>query len=298
MNLTSDNILLSLYRKMYTIRETEKLLLDGFSKNKFSGTVHTCIGQEAVSAGIMEALKDIDVVFSNHRGHGHMLAKGVPPKKLIYEIASRGEGQCAGLGGSQHVAAPEVGFMGSNGITGGSVPIAVGYALGSRLRGSDFVSVVFFGDGASSQGVVHEAMNMASIWKLPVIFVCENNKYAMSSPSNGFVSGDLTKRAANGYGILSFKVDGMDAEKIYETAKICRKMAIKSGPIFMECLTYRYEGHSKSDRQLYRDKKEVAAWKKKDPIEKILLKIPSSDSQYIRSIVDIRLNKIRKELDL
>lgn len=296
LNIPDDTVF-SLYEKMYTIRETENLLLDGFSKKLFSGTIHTCIGQEAVSSGVIEALKYGDVIFSNHRGHGHMLAAGLSPDKLVYEIASKDTGQCAGLGGSQHIAAPEIGFMGSNGITGGSVPIAVGHALGNRLANREGISVVFFGDGASSQGAVHEAMNMASIWKLPVIFVCENNMYAMSSPTKNFVSSRLYRRAMYGYNILSMRVDGMNAEEVYRAAVVCRDMT-RVGPVYMECETYRYCGHSKSDMQLYRDREEVLKWKKDDPLEKILKNIPPTKSQEIRNKVDTILNAIRKDLGL
>lgn len=296
--LSNDQINISLYRCMYTIRETEKLLLDGFSKGIFSGTVHTCVGQEAVSAGIMEAFRGAAAVFSNHRGHGHMISSGLSPEKLIYEVASIDEGQCAGLGGSQHIAAPDIGFMGSNGITGGSVPIAVGHAFGKRLLGGSVPSVVFFGDGATSQGVVHEAMNMASIWKLPVLFVCENNCYAMSSPKDKFVSYDLTSRAAGGYGMVSTKVDGMDAEKIYKHAINCRDNFLAEGPVFMECLTYRYSGHSKSDRQLYRSRKEVKEWKERDPIKKICAKIDPIKVESIKNGVDSDLSVLRDKLGI
>lgn len=252
-----------LYERMYLIRKVEELLLRGFSEGVFAGTVHTCVGQEASAVGVCAALEEGDAVFSNHRGHGHMLALGLPPDKFIFELAGRDGGQCRGLGGSQHIAAPEIGFMGSNGITGGAVPIAVGYALGFKKAGKNNKVVAFFGDGASSQGVVHEAMNMAAVWELPIIFVCENNMYAMSSPAKKFVAGSLTDRA-RAYGMEAYEVDGNDVEAVLSCTQTCRNAV---GPSFIECLTYRFCGHSKSDLCRYRTKEELREWKKKDPIE-------------------------------
>jgi TPP-dependent pyruvate/acetoin dehydrogenase alpha subunit len=310
----------TLYRKMYEIRKTEELIQELFDKGVIkNGTVHLCIGQEAVSVGVSSVLDENDVVFSNHRGHGHMLARGLSPRKLIYEILGKDEGQCSGLGGSQHICAPEIGFMGSNGITGGAVPIAVGYAMAKKLKKEPGISVVYFGDGASSQGVVHEAMNMAAIWKLPILFVYENNKYAMSSPSKDFVA---TRPAGiwarfSGYGMHGASVSGMDVLGV-EMASYGLVPRIKGpdslGPSFLICDTYRFCGHSKSDLQLYRKNVDVCHEKAtQDPVclsayIKSRRQLEGSRKNgaswadgYRNDVVgpvDVEINDIRKELGL
>lgn len=288
-------ILHSMYRKMLTIRHTEQSLLAGFKQGKFLGTVHTCIGQEAVPVGISEALDSSSVFFSNHRGHGHMLAKGVSVSSFINEIAGNNKGQCAGLGGSQHIAAPDVGFMGSNGIVAGAVPIAVGYAYANKKKNNNVITVVFFSDGASSQGVLYEAMNMAVIWKVPVLFVCENNKYAMSSPANNFISSSLYGRASS-FGIQSYTVDGMDACSVYKKVLSVKDYIVENGPVFIEADTYRFSGHSKSDQQLYRSKAEVAQWKAKDPIDRLKALIPVIDAKQIEDEVKKSVSSVARSV--
>lgn len=294
----------SMYRKMYEIRKTEELIQELYDKGMVkTGTVHLCIGQEAVAVGVSSVLDKYDVVFSNHRGHGHMLARGLSPRKLIYEILGRDEGQCSGLGGSQHICAPEIGFMGSNGITGGAVPTAVGYALAKKLKGEPGISVVYFGDGAANQGAVHEAMNMASIWKLPVLFVYENNRYAMSSPAEKFFSGNMRQRAA-GYGLFYGYVDGTRPWSVSDVAGVCRDAC----PSILECATYRLCGHSKSDRKLYVSQEEECLYKRNDILSNHSWWIPEllddkvidplAALKRIEKEVDLEMDGVRKELDL
>jgi len=288
------------YRRMYVIRKTEETVLEAFKKGFMKGTAHLCIGQEAVSVGVCSCLEKEDAVFSNHRGHGHMVAKGVDPEKFLAELMGLDSGLCAGLGGSQHIVDTSVGFMGSNGITGGAVPVAVGYALSQKLSGSDNITVVFLGDGATSQGAVHEAMNLASVFKAPIIFVCENNKYAMSSPADKFVSGSLVSRA-EAYGIISWSVDGMSEKSVEIAAYWARKAALKGKPSFIEAKTYRFCGHSKSDMELYRKKQEVKEWRLVDPIfsdlpDGLLLSI--EDKAIIRKEVDSEFEDIKKRLGI
>lgn len=281
-----------LYKRMYLIRKTEELILRGFKNKKLKGTSHCCVGQEAVAVGVCFSLAPADVVFSNHRGHGHMMAMGLEPEKLIYEIAGKDDGQCGGLGGSQHIAAPEIGFMGSNGIVGGAVPIAVGYALGLKRLGKKNKVVVFFGDGASNQGVVHEAMNMAAIWNLPIIFVYEDNMYAMSSPSRKFVAGDMFSRA-EAYGIDFYDVVGHDVFDIIKATKSARR---ENGPSLLDCPTYRFCGHSKSDQRKYRTREEEKAWKKDDPLNLLGRDLDDSIRLAIEAEVDKQLADIEAAL--
>lgn len=283
------------YEKMYTIRATETAIMAGLGSGALKGTAHVCIGQEAVSVGVCSVLGRDDYVFSNHRGHGHMLAMGMPPRDLIYEIAGTDRGSCSGLGGSQHISEPSIGFMGSNGITGGSVPVAVGSALAKKLKGGGSISVVFFGDGASSQGVVWESINMASIWELPVVFVFENNMYGMSSPKVKFVSGSMEGRA-RGFGLNYFKADGMDVESVYFNAMRSRDLALSCGPVILQCDTYRYLGHSKSDRQVYRKKEEVRKWKEKDPIKKLRCLISEDKTSTIERDIDNKIKFVCEDL--
>ncbi len=287
--------LLTAYRLMYLIRVTEETLLKSVISGVFPGTTHACIGQEAVSVGAMLAKREGDAVFSNHRGHGHMLASGVDLGRFVKELAGSVDGLCAGKGGSQHISDTSVGFMGSNGITGGQVPIAVGYGLSLKLKNKTNKSIVFLGDGAFNQGAVAEALNMASIWEIPVVFICENNQYAMSSPKSSLVSGSISERASS-FGISSHIVDGMSIEPVYMAV---REALNRPGPQFLECSTYRYCGHSKSDRCLYRDSEESDAWKLRDPIKhcgnKMLLEgYLEEDIALVRDEVEQEIKKAFK----
>lgn len=255
------------YRKALTIRYFEEKVDWLFGRGMLGGTTHLCIGQEAVAVGISAALEPEDYVVSNHRGHGHLIAKGADLVKMFAELLGKREGYCKGKGGTQHICAKDINFLGTNGITGGGIPIATGAGLSIKLSGEKRVSVCFFGEGASNQGIFHESLNMASVWNLPVVYVCENNLYAMStrfSRSSRFE--DVALRAAS-FGIPSAIVDGMDAAKVFESAKrVVDRVREGMGPALIEAKTYRFCGHSKSDPRAYRTKEEETLWKRKDPL--------------------------------
>lgn len=253
------------YRKILTIRYFEEKVDWLFSRGLLGGTTHLCIGQEAVAVGVAEALGPDDYVVSNHRGHGHLIARGADPFRIFAELLGKREGYCMGKGGTQHICVSELNFLGTNGITGGGIPIATGAGLSIRLSGDEKIAVAFFGDGASNQGVFHESLNMASIWDLPVLYVCENNMYAMSTSfANASRHQDVALRAAS-YGIPSIIVDGMDVEEVFEGARRLVEKIRHGGPALLEAKTYRFCGHSKSDPKSYRSRQEEEEWRSRDP---------------------------------
>jgi pyruvate dehydrogenase E1 component alpha subunit len=241
----------------------ERLFLEG----RIMGTAHTCIGQEAVAVGTAAALEARDAMTTTHRGHGHFLARGAEPKRVMAELFGRETGYSRGRGGSQMMMDPSIGFFGANGITGGSIPFATGVALDAKLRDTGRVTVCFFGDGASNQGVFHETLNLAALWKLPVLFVAENNGYAMSTPTaRGLANPHIADRAS-AYGITGVSVDGNDffavRDCVAQHAAVCRA---GQGPVLLECVTYRLSGHSRGDPRVYRSREEEAAAWENDPI--------------------------------
>lgn len=241
----------------------ERLFLEG----RIMGTAHTCIGQEAVAVGTAAALETRDAMTTTHRGHGHFLARGADPKRVMAELFGRETGYSRGRGGSQMMMDPSIGFFGANGITGGSIPFATGVALDAKLRDTGRVTVCFFGDGASNQGVFHETLNLAALWKLPVLFVVENNGYAMSTPTaRGLANPHIADRAS-AYGITGVSVDGNDffavRDCVAQHAAVCRA---GQGPVLLECVTYRLSGHSRGDPRVYRSREEEAAAWENDPI--------------------------------
>lgn len=255
------------YRQMLTIRYCEEQIGLLFARNLTMGTAHLSIGQEACAVGVLAAARPDDYVVSTHRGHGHLLAKGASPARLLAEICGRVTGFCRGKGGSQHIAVGEINFLGTNGITGGGIPIATGAALSVKIRGTDQVVICFFGDGAANQGTFHESLNMAAVWKLPVVYVCENNGYAMYTRSTDVTSvPDIAVRAA-AYGIPGVTADGMDLLAVRDTAAEAIGRARRGlGPTLLELKTYRLCGHSKSDPGKYRPKEEIAEWAARDPV--------------------------------
>ncbi|HKJ88677.1 MAG TPA: thiamine pyrophosphate-dependent dehydrogenase E1 component subunit alpha [Gammaproteobacteria bacterium] len=256
-----------LYRKILTIRCFEEKVDWLFSRGLLGGTTHLCIGQEAVAVGVAEALGPDDYVVSTHRGHGHLISRGADLARIFAELLGLREGYCRGNGGTQHLCAPELGFLGTNGITGGGIPIAAGAGLSIKLSGEDRLSVCFFGDGASNQGVFYETLNMAAVWSLPVLFVCENNLYGMSTPFADVSPYADVARKADAFGVKSSVVDGMDVIKVAERARgAAGYVRSGGGPVLLEAKTYRYCGHSKSDPRSYRTAGEEAAWKAKDPV--------------------------------
>ncbi len=252
---------------MWRIRRFEEAVDDLFARGLMHGTMHLSIGQEASATGTCFALREDDAITSTHRGHGHCIAKGADLERMMAELLAKETGYCRGRGGSMHIADVATGNLGANGIVAGGIPIAAGAALAYRLQDIDRVVVSFFGDGAANEGAFHEAVNLAAIWKLPVVFVCENNKYGMSfSTEKSFAIENIADRAV-GYGIPGVTVDGNDVEAVNEVVTQAVGRAREgAGPTLVEAVTYRWKGHSKSDKNLYRTKEEIAEWRDKDPI--------------------------------
>jgi 2-oxoisovalerate dehydrogenase E1 component len=257
----------SLYTTMVKIRRFDEKVAELFQQGIVKGTAHSYVGQEAVATGACASLREDDYIVSNHRGHGHTIAKGARIDRMMAELMGRETGYCRGLGGSMHIAALDLNILGCNGIVAAGVPIGAGAALAARLRGSDRVALTFFGDGGANQGVVHETMNLASVWKLPFIFLCENNKYALSTDTKRTTAGEIAKRAA-GYDMPHVRVDGNDVLAVYEAAKQAVARARRGdGPTFIEAVTYRWGGHSmRANLPDYRTKEEEREWIERDPI--------------------------------
>jgi pyruvate dehydrogenase E1 component alpha subunit len=253
--------------KMHKIRIFEETVDDLFARGLVHGTMHLSIGQEASAVGSIYALRDEDYILSTHRGHGHCIAKGADIKLMMAEFMGKETGYCRGRGGSMHIADMGGRNLGANGVVGGGIPLAVGVGLSLQMRRRDEIVMGFFGDGAANQGSFHESLNMAAIWDLPVVYVCENNQYGMSmSVRKALKIENISQRAAS-YGMHGVTVDGNDVLEVYEAATEAVKRARGGeGPTLLECKTYRWKGHSKSDQERYRTKEEIAAWKKRDPI--------------------------------
>ena len=253
------------FRRMLLIREFEEVLGGLFTKNLLGGTSHFCIGQEACSVGVVGAARETDWLVSNHRGHGHLLARGLDPFRVMSELMGRETGYCGGRGGSQHMCAMDLCFLGTNGITGGGIPIGTGAAWALKYRELDDIAIVFFGDGASNQGTFHESLNMASLWKLPVLFVCENNGYGMSNPTAQSVATTKVADRAAAYSMPGTTVDGMDVVTVLEaTATMAERVRAGGGPALLELMTYRFCGHSKNDPRVYRTREEERDWGERD----------------------------------
>jgi pyruvate dehydrogenase E1 component alpha subunit len=252
---------------MWRIRRFEEAVDDLFARGLMHGTMHLSIGQEASATGACFALRDTDSITSTHRGHGHCIAKGADLTRMMAELLAKETGYCRGRGGSMHIADVATGNLGANGIVAGGIPIATGAALAERLRGTDGVVLSFFGDGAANEGAFHEALNLAAIWALPVVFVCENNKYGMSfSTEKSFAIAHIAERGA-AYGMPGVTVDGNDVEAVHLAVdEAVRRARGGGGPTLVEAETYRWKGHSKSDKNLYRTKEEISSWREKDPI--------------------------------
>jgi len=258
---------LAMYQTMRTVRRFEQRATQLFGENKIWGTIHSYAGQEAVAAGVCAHLRDEDWITSTHRGHGHCIAKGADVGRMFAELLGRETGYCRGRGGSMHIADTSKGNLGANGIVGGGIPIAVGAGLTAKQLGQDRVAVAFFGDGGLNQGSFHEAANLAAIWRLPVLFVCENNQYAETNPvKDAFLIEDLSQRAA-AYGMPGVRVDGQDIRATYDAAGEAVARARRGdGPTLLVAETYRYEGHYYGDPQVYRTKDEIETWRSRDPL--------------------------------
>ena len=262
--------LLAAYRCLVLIRRFEERLSDLFAQGRVPGTAHFCLGQEACAVGAVAALRSGDLVTSNHRGHGHFLALGADPRRVLAEIMGKADGYCGGRSGSQHMSAPDLGFLGANGITGGMIPVATGAALSQKLLGSGAVVLCFFGDGATGTGAFHEGVNLGAVWQLPVVYFCENNGYAMSTPlGESFRVSAVAERAA-AYGLPAAQVDGNDyfAVRAATEAAVARARA-GEGPALIEALTWRQCGHSRSDECEYRTPEQEAAGLARDPLPRM-----------------------------
>lgn len=258
----------NLYKMMLLIRRFEEKLLEVFAYGKLAGSMfHVCIGEEAVPAGVCSVLDNQDYITSTHRGHGHFIAKGGDLKKMMAELYGKAAGYCKGKGGSMHIADIGLGHLGANGIVGGGFALAAGAAYASALRGNRRATVCFFGDGATNEGLFHESLNMAGLWKLPIVYVCENNMYALSTPyKKAFATETIAQRAAS-YNMPGILVDGMDVLAVREAAKEAVERAKRGdGPTLLECRTYRFFGHSRGDPSIYRTKDEEAQWKAMCPV--------------------------------
>ena len=293
----SPQLFKALYRGMVACREFENRLYNLFLTETMPGTMHQYTGQEAVAVGVCAALRPDDYITSTHRGHGHAIAKGVPFSSLMAEMFAKDTGCCRGMGGSMHLADPAVGMLGATGIVGGGIPIATGAALSAQLRGSDLVAVSFFGEGAVNEGAFHESLNQAGVWKLPVVYVCENNLYSFSMPwSAASVLPDVAARAS-AYGFLGVVVDGNDVIRVYAAA--CEAIARArrgDGPTLIECKTYRHRGHSRFEKSNYRTDEEVAEWIKCDPIPRFSTFLQEQNVLTAEEAEDIR-REILQELD-
>ncbi len=270
----SKEMLLGMYRKMLTIRRFEERAAELYAAGRMPGFVHLYVGEEAVATGVCASLSDKDFITSTHRGHGHVIAKGGKTDLMMAELYGKATGYCKGKGGSMHIADVDLGILGANGIVGAGQPISVGAAFACKYKKTDAVAVCFFGDGASNRGTFHEAMNMASSFKLPVVFVCENNMYGISNYQKHHMNiSDIADRAG-AYGVPGVSVDGNDVIAVYEAASEAVARARRGdGPSIVECKTWRHRGHFEGDPGKYKDPEEQKAWLAKDPIPRIEVKL-------------------------
>jgi pyruvate dehydrogenase E1 component alpha subunit len=285
------------FRQMTLVREFELRAIEERRGGLIPGFIHSCVGQEATAVGAGEALSQDDVITSTHRGHGHLLGKGGDPKFMMAELAARSPGYCLGRGGSLHISDFGIGILGANGIVGGGFPAAVGAALAFQLRKEKRVSLTFFGDGAINQGTFHESANLAGLWKLPVIFFCENNLYGEGTPQHKQAPvRDLAIRA-EGYGFPGVTVDGNDVIAVYDATVTARERALAGeGPTLIEAKTYRYRGHYEGDPMIYRPKGELEEWRQRDPIPVFRLRLIQSGIVSEGEIEEL-MGSVQEQLD-
>jgi len=263
-----------MFRTMVRIRRFEECVAREFADGNIPGSVHLYIGEEAVATGAIAHLKKEDYIMSTHRGHGHLIAKGGETDKMMAEMFAKKTGYCLGKGGSMHIANLDIGILGAAGIVGSGIPISTGAALSAQMRGTDQVTICFFGDGASNTGRFHEGINMASVWHLPIVFICENNLWAVSVPTSTSLNIPNVADRAVGYGIPGVVVDGMDVMAVYEAAGEAVNRARKGqGPTLIEAKTYRFRGHFEGDSGTYRPKEEIDRWMQRDPISNYKAKL-------------------------
>jgi len=260
--------LIDMYRTMVRIRRFEERVSREFADGNIPGSVHVYIGEEAVATGAIAHLRKDDYIMSTHRGHGHMIAKGGQTDRMMAELFAKKTGYCLGKGGSMHIADLDIGMLGAAGIVGSGIPIATGAGLSAKMRGTDQVTLCFFGDGASNLGRFHEGINLGAVWKLPVIYICENNLWAVSVPTSCSLAISNIADRAIGYGIPGIVVDGMDVMAVNEAAGEAVARARRGeGPSLIEAKTYRFRGHFEGDSGTYRPKEEIEEWLKRDPLK-------------------------------
>ena len=297
-NIDSEH-LMRMFRRMVMIRQFEENANDLYTRALMPGITHLYSGEEAIAVGVCEALRSDDYITSTHRGHGHCVAKGAALDRMFAELLGKEAGYCKGKGGSMHIADPDTGNLGANAIVGGSMGIATGAALSAKRLKTGQVAVCFFGDGALGQGLLYEVMNMASLWKLPVIYVCENNLYGEYTHNSETLAGDILTRAA-GFGVPGQSVDGQDVRKVHATARdIVDRVRRGAGPSFLVCNTYRYMGHHVGDvnREYYRSKQEEQLWKtERDPI-KLMADWLAGEALADRARLDRMLNEVKSEVE-
>jgi pyruvate dehydrogenase E1 component alpha subunit len=276
---------------MWLIRAFEEKLSALYAERQVVGLLHLSIGQEAIAVGALSLLRNDDYVYGGHRSHGHAIAKGADVNKLMAEIAGRATGYCGGKGGSMHIVAKECGFITATGVVGGTIPLALGAAFAAKESQKGQVAVVFFGDGAGQTGPFHESLNIASLWHLPVIFICENNGYAEFTPLSAHTNIERLAQHAKTYGIPASTVDGNDLCAVRDAmTKAVEKCRAGKGPVFVECLTHRMRGHYEGDPAKYRELSQLAEWKKKDPIARFARALKSK-----KALTDKELAAIESE---
>jgi pyruvate dehydrogenase E1 component alpha subunit len=284
----SKEKLAEMYRKMFEIRCFEEKVFELYGQNLVPGTIHLYAGEEAVAVGVCSSLRKDDYITSTHRGHGHCIAKGAELKRTMAEILGKKTGYCKGKGGSMHIADFTVGMLGATAVVGAGLPIAVGAGLSAKLRKTDQVVACFFGEGASNQGTFHESLNLASAWSLPVIFVCENNLYAMGTRQSRIMNIQNIADRAVAYGIPGVTADGNDVLAVFEASqKAVDRARGGGGPTLIECKTYRHKGHSRVDPAKYRPKEEVEQWLARDPLRRfkeVLLENPFLSGSELQKI--------------
>jgi pyruvate dehydrogenase E1 component alpha subunit len=286
-----------LLAKMVLTRTFEENAEEMFALGKVHGTMHLSIGQEAIAAGSTPALRKDDYLLNTHRGHGHFLMWGGNLNRMMAEFLGKETGYCRGRGGSMHIADVESNNLGSQGIVAGNLPISVGVGLSIKMRKTDQVVLALFGDGASNEGAFHESLNMASIWNLPIIYLCENNQYAMSMAFEKAFKIEQISDRASAYGMPGVTVDGNDVIAVYKAVLEAAKRAREgNGPTLIEAVTYRWRGHSKSDRQLYRTREEVKSWMGKDPIHRFAKLLDVNDEEF-KKIEAQAKEEIRKAVE-
>jgi 2-oxoisovalerate dehydrogenase E1 component len=294
----SGEALQSLYSTMVKIRRFDEKVTELFNSGLVKGTAHSYVGQEAVAAGACANLREDDYIVGNHRGHGHCLAKGARVDLMMAELMGRETGYCRGLGGSMHIAALDLNILGCNGIVAAGVPLGAGAALAAKIQGTDRVALTFFGDGGANQGVIHETMNLAAVWRLPFIFLCENNHYALSTASSRTTAGESIAKRAAGYGIPNARIDGNDVLAVYATVReaVARARA-GEGPTFIEAVTYRWGGHSmRANLPDYRTRDEERDWMERDPIARFARRLQDEGAATLMRLKELD-EAVEVELD-